>query len=176
MKMAVLRQLEAQASTGDGKACLALYEEYNNRPEQDYARRWLDRALACDEPHAQFIEGVKSLIDGDTRCGIQFLKLAAENRSNEAKYVLSQYYLGNVRSICPPDELDTEQGLEYLFEAAQGGYVDAQILLGKMYCSGKWVGHSQFLARYWLETAVRQNSRQAQLLLDQIDLVHNGLN
>ncbi|UNT93831.1 hypothetical protein [Allobaculum sp. Allo2] len=47
MKLITLRQLEAQARTGDGKACLALYQEYSNntRDEKPPESGWISLSI-----------------------------------------------------------------------------------------------------------------------------------
>lgn len=175
MKMAQLRQLEAQALTGDGKACLALYTEYcNNTPDKLTARKWLDLALDCDEPRAIFIEGVASLASGKVSDALPMLKLAAENDNTDAMNVLGQYYLGNIKGM-PHDVIDLEQGLDYLIGAARGGNRDAQIVLGKGSLQGTWFRKDVRIARYWFEQARKQGSRQADRLLEELDRVHETI-
>ncbi|MFR7639744.1 tetratricopeptide repeat protein [Allobaculum fili] len=176
MKLITLRQLEAQARTGDGKACLALYQEYsNNTRDEKTARKWLDLALDYDEPRAQFLEGVYSMKVGEIAHGVQFLKLAAFNRNTDAMNVLAMYYLGNIHGISHT-VIDLELGLDYLYQAANGGCPDAQIVLGKCFYLGKWVSRNKYLARYWMEKAAKAKSRLAARMLEDMQAVSGALN
>lgn len=172
MKTETFHELKKQALTGDGKACLALYQAYNNEPDEKNARAWLDLAIERDEPQALFYEGVHALLDGHIEDGIHYMSIAAAHDSADAMYVLGQYYLDNIRGIQTPDnEKNIDLGVEYLRDAGMHGSLDAQLILAKLYYTGKWVRRNLYSARWWIEKACRQSSRRAERLLEEIERV-----
>lgn len=175
---AALKLLEEQAMAGDGKACLDLYEEYRHGlhvlPDQQTANTWLEKALDFNNADAQLIMGMKSLKNGNTQEGIGYIELSAENNNPDAMNLLGQMYLGNVDGVDVAE--DRDKGLALVIRAGLQGSLQAQILLGKCYYTGKWVDKCQALACYWLEKAADSGDPKAQELLDEVLLVKNVIN
>lgn len=175
MSLTLRKRLDAQAKLDDGHACLLLFEEYQNESGLQAAGDWLDEALDSNSSSAQYVAGVLDLGSGQVSEGISFLKLAAANENVQAMNVLGQLYLGNINGL-ETATFDLDQGIDYLIQAGLKGSVEAQVILGKCFYLGKWVSRDRFLSALWLEKAAAQGSLEAQQLLDEVLLVHNGLN
>lgn len=176
---AAIDQLIDQAQNGDGQACLALYEEYKNgvhvSQNQYEAQNWLEKALDLNNPSAQLIKGLNSLQDGNIEDALGYLQLACDNDNPDAMNVLGQLYLGNVENV-KFGKPDLEKGMELLIAAGLKGSVNAQIILGKCFFTGKWVSRDLLLSKVWLEKAAAQGSREAQSLLDEAIRIPNLIN
>lgn len=179
MTPAAIDQLIAQAQNGDGQACLDLYEEYKNGvhvvQNHDLAMSWLEKALDCNYPAAQLIMGLSALQSGDITQAVEYLKLACANNNADAMNVLGQLYLGNVENVCCM-QIDVDKGMELLTKAGLYGSVNAQIILGKCYYTGKWVHKDLMIALMWLQKAIDLGSSEAQLLMDEAIRVPDLIN
>ena len=165
-----IENLIVRANNGDGQACYDLYREYKNgihvEENSMTAMDWLEKALDCDHPMAQLIMGLSLLNAGQQHDAVQYLKLSSGNGNADAMNVLGQLYLGNVENAAA-DCLDEEKGIELLFQAAMGGCVNAQVMLGKCYYTGKWVYQDKLMAKHWLEKAMNAGSEEAARLYEE---------
>lgn len=175
MTLAGRKSLEAMAERGDGQACLDLYEVCTRATDNLSARRWLEKALDVNYPSAQYVEGITLLKEGRKEEGVAYLKQACANGNYKAGYVLGQFHLGNIRNV-EPTRIDALLGMQYLREAAIAGEAHAQVLLAKIFYTGKWCEKNPWLARWWMEKAAEQNDPVGVRLLDEMLLVRNALN
>lgn len=174
-----IEQLILQANNGDPQACFDLYQEYRHgihvSEDDQTAKEWLEKAIDFNHPIARLIQEMDLLAKGYVEEAIGMLEVQCAQNNADAMNVLGQVYLGNVKNV-GTQVLDIEKGIDLVMQAAAQGNVEAQILLGKCYYTGKWVAPNKFAARYWLEKAARAGNETASLLYDEACRVVTDLN
>ena len=84
----------------------------------------------------------------------------------EAKYQLAQSYINQKNQTLEQDRQQVDMGIKLLTDAAQEGYLDAQLSLGNIYAYGVLIPLNTQESIHWYQAAAKQhNSVEAQLSL-----------
>ena len=174
-----IEELKLRANNGDGEACYQLYQEYKlgNNVSLDEAEAlcWLEKAIDLEHPVAQLVMGISFLNIGMFQDAIDYLTLSCQNENTDAKNILGQILVGNVKEV-PDSFLDINKGFELLTSSAFSGNVFAQLGLGRIYLDGLLTKKDRFAAEFWLDKAAKQNNVEAAVLLEESQMVLSLLN
>jgi TPR repeat protein len=110
---------------------------------------WLLLSLAGGVSADDFDDGMTALTGGDYTSAYRTFKRLAKRDHPEAQFQLGMLYLHGRGT-----EQDIRQGINWLEQAAEDGYLFlAANELGQIYLSGQWVERNETEAIKWLELA-----------------------
>lgn len=137
-----------------GRAWLRRSAEQGNRQAAEVLAKYVGES----EPIAEELyESARAHMDTDRRTALYYLSRAAEMGLFEAQY---EYGLILIR-----EEGDESKGLNWMKQAAFGGYAKAMTYLGHAYLKGDLMPQSTSIAVEWYEQAVKKDDPEAQLAL-----------
>lgn len=148
------------AQNGDEDAKAALEQLKADNPDL-YDRA---SALFAQEKKALQKDAVAAVIMGraysqgdllvqDSAQAFAYFQQAAEQKNPQAAYELYQLYMKKDGPI-PQDEM---KGLEYLQQAAEGGYAPAQYSVGERIYQAAQTAQEREIARQWIDLSAAQN-------------------
>ncbi len=142
---------------------------YGQGVERDYvkAREWYLKAYDNGDSHAAsqlgriYYNGFG--VEEDDDKAFYYFSFAAQKDNNYAKYMLQYFYLVEGKYK------DHEKGIEYLMQAAEDNYTDAQVIIGKFYVNGQYgLEESEEKSYQWLLKAAEQGHAEAERIIGEM--------
>lgn len=162
--------LEQAVALGHPHALFAMAEAYRRGtlyPEDPLkALDYYTRAAEAGDVRAQYEaammhwRGVPGHLEPDLPRALELLLVAAENGNRSAQHRIGNTYLNGIRDHAAGIEIapDFITAKRWLAQAAEDGFVQAQMQLGKIFAQGSHgVEKDPAEAIYWYELAARQD-------------------
>lgn len=123
----------------------------------DTLRSYLSLAANAGHVRAQFDLACLYFAQGETTKGFEFLTKAAEQNLPEAQYALA---LGCLNPK-DPERFNLERALSLLAQAAEQGYLNAQLSLAQLYLEGELVKRDEAQVYHYLCLAAKHDDLYA---------------
>ena len=149
---------ELAVKNGSSHAALNLAYHYGSCQQPDLANQWIETAASMGNTTAIRHRSQQAYKNNDFELALQTALRGASLGDLPCAYNAGGFLFHG--RVC---EQDRPKAMELLRQAARGGLVEAQLLIGELLLRGTDVDQDMSEARSWFLKAARQNSAQGQM-------------